>query len=222
MRPALALWITCGLHCRVRASKVDIGVGWAPTHLDAASRVLDWADVGASDIFFELGCGDGRVAIEAARRGARVVCVEGDTRLLEQARLAAEEAKVVDRIELRHEDLLTTDLSQATVLFAFLLPTINARLLPAIERMAVGSRIVLRESQLYGWPCGERLRWPAGIEHGMFVKWVIGVLPKVPSKTILDEPPSEDAIIDHLLQCSAEDQIPDAVATAPPRERVEL
>ena len=64
-------------------------VGWAPTPVWTAERALAWTTVGPGDIFYELGCGDGRVAIVAARLGAKVVCVEIDAALASAASLAA-------------------------------------------------------------------------------------------------------------------------------------
>ena len=185
---------------------VELGVGWAPTHADDTHAVLEWANVGAGDLFYELGCGDGRVAIEAAKRKAQVVCVEGDPNMLDLAKRASIIEGVADRIEMRLGDVTTTNVSDATVVYFFLLPIINVKLLPALERMPEGSRVIARDSQIYGWPCGRRLKRQGGSGHGAYMMWTL----PVPREAQAGMPPDEEAVIEHNLDCILEDTTYDA------------
>lgn len=190
---------------------VELGVGWAATMAAHATAVLEWARVGPRDVFFELGCGDGTVAIEAAKRGAQVVCVEGDPAMLKRAQAAVQEAGLSSFIEIRLQDLMATDLVNATIVYFFLLPTMNAKLIPAIERMPDGARVIARDSEMYGWPCGTRFRWPDGLERELYVKWTLPVLRELSWRPERAHPSNEHDVIDHMLNCSAVDAIPDPV-----------
>jgi ribosomal protein L11 methylase PrmA len=93
---------------------------------------------------YDLGCGDGRVVIEAVKRsGARGVCVDIDPKLIKHAQANAARAGVVERMQFRTEDLFATDIHDATVVMLFLWPEINLRLLPKLLReLPAGARIV--------------------------------------------------------------------------------
>jgi ribosomal protein L11 methylase PrmA len=106
--------------------------------------MIELGAAGPNDVVYDLGCGDGRVVIEAVRRsGARGVCVDLDPKLVRQARANAERAGVADRIQFRTEDLFVTDIHDATVVMLFLWPEINLRLLPKLQReLPPGARIV--------------------------------------------------------------------------------
>ncbi len=98
----------------------------------------------AVDVVYDLGCGDGRVVIEAVRRsGARGVCVDLDPQLVRRARANAEAAGVADRIGFRVEDLFVTEIGDASLVMLFLWPEINLRLLPRLlKELRPGTRIV--------------------------------------------------------------------------------
>lgn len=115
--------------------------GTPPAVVDA---MLTLAGVGKSDVVFDLGCGDGRIVIEAARRfGARGVGVEIDGLLVAKARRAAAAAGVADRVSFREEDFFRTDLSDATVVALFLSSNVNLKLRPKLlAELPPGARIV--------------------------------------------------------------------------------
>lgn len=145
-------------------------VGWAPTPVWSAKKGLAWASVGPNDVFYELGGGDGRVAIVAARLGAKVVCVEIDAKLAAAAESAVKAAGVEGRVEVVHDDIFNVDISPATVIFAFLLPSVNARLRPIFEaKLQPGTRILSREFEIDGWPHGRRLELPGFL----FLRWIM-------------------------------------------------
>jgi len=154
-------------------------VGWAPTPDHSAELGLAWASVGPGDVLYELGCGDGRVAIVAARLGARVVCVEIDSALAAKAGQAVKAAGLEDRVEVLNEDLFDVDLSPATVVFIFLLPSVNERLRPVFEAsLQPGTRIISREFEIKGWPAGRRLELPGFL----FLGWTMPL--EVPQQAV--------------------------------------
>ena len=153
-------------------------VGWAPTPVNIALEGLTWASVGPGDLVYELGCGDGRVAIVAAQLGAGVVCIEIDPDLARIAASAVIEAGLEDRIEVLQEDIFDIDVSPASVIFMFLLPSVNERLRPVFEaNLQPGTRIISREFEIKGWPPGERLELPGFL----FLGWTMGEHPDQPS-----------------------------------------
>ncbi|MEM0489687.1 MAG: methyltransferase domain-containing protein [Ignisphaera sp.] len=93
---------------------------WVPTPKEVVDYVMDIASVSYGDIVYDLGCGDGRIVIEAARRGANAVCVEIDTKLIEIAKRNAVEMGVSDRIEFVNDDIINVDLSRASVIYLYL------------------------------------------------------------------------------------------------------
>jgi 16S rRNA G966 N2-methylase RsmD len=129
------------------------GGPYVPTPGDVVERMLQLAGVRANDIVYDLGSGDGRLVIEAARRyGARGVGVEREARLVEMARKAAAEAKVANRVSFTQGDLFETDLRSATVLTLYLLPRLLKQLLPKLRaELAPGVRIVSHDYPFEGW-----------------------------------------------------------------------
>jgi SAM-dependent methyltransferase len=101
---------------------------------------------------YDLGCGDGRVVIEAARRyGARGVGIEYDARLCEEARRRASEAGVEGLVTIRHEDVTKSDFSDATVVMLYLLPRSNEILRPKIQALKPGTRVVAHDYTIGDW-----------------------------------------------------------------------
>jgi SAM-dependent methyltransferase len=119
-------------------------VPYEPSSAAAIAAMLDLGAAGPSDVVYDLGCGDGRVVIEAVKRsGARGVCVDIDPKLVRQAQVHAARAGVAERIRFRTEDLFVTDIHDASVVLLFLWPEINLRLLPKLLReLRPGTRIV--------------------------------------------------------------------------------
>lgn len=105
--------------------------------------MLELAQVGATDVVFDLGCGDGRIVIAAAKeRGARGVCVDIDPRRIRESRANAERSGVADRIVFLNQDLLETDLGDATVVTLFLSPAMNLKVRPKLWReLKPGTRV---------------------------------------------------------------------------------
>ena len=116
---------------------------YVPTPEDVVDRMLTLAEVKAGDVVYDLGCGDGRIPIAAAKRGARGVGVDIDPRRIEESNANAKAAGVEDRVEFRLQDAMTVDVSPATVVTLYLLSSSNAKLRPILTRqLKPGARIV--------------------------------------------------------------------------------
>ena len=125
-------------------------VPWVPTPDVLVDKMLEMAEVTAEDLVIDLGSGDGRLAIAAARLGARAVGVELEPNLVALSERRAAEAGVSDRTEFLATDLFEFDLSPATVVTMFLLPDINFRLRPTLFDLRPGTRIVSNTWDLRG------------------------------------------------------------------------
>lgn len=128
-------------------------VPYEPSAPAVVRVMLDLAQVGARDIVFDLGCGDGRLVIAAVReRGARGVCVDIDPDRIADARANATRAGVAERIEFLNQDLFQTDISRATVVMLFLWPEVNMRLRPKLQReLKSGTRVVSHYHDMGNW-----------------------------------------------------------------------
>ena len=130
-------------------------VVWVPTPPVLVEKMLDMAKVTPRDYVMDLGSGDGRNIIAAAKRGARALGVEYDRELLALARKNAIEAGVADRARFVEGDMFEADISGATVLALFLLPDNLQRLKPQFARLRPGTRIVTNGFPINGWEAKE-------------------------------------------------------------------
>jgi SAM-dependent methyltransferase len=130
-----------------------IDVIWVPSDLVVVRRMLELAGVGRDDVVYDLGSGDGRIVIMAAREfGARGVGVDVDPALIQKSRANAVAAGVADRVTFVEQDLFAADISQATVVALYLSPDVNRRLRPKLEReLRPGARIVSHDYDMGEW-----------------------------------------------------------------------
>lgn len=152
-------------------------VPYVSTSQDIVDRMLAMARVGRQDTVYDLGCGDGRIVIAAARRhGARGVGIDLDPERIKEANAHARLAGVQDRVRFRQADLFDTDFSPASVVMLYLLFEVNLRLMPRLWRqLRVGARVVshdfhmgaqwppeqivrVRDKTLYGWTITPELK----------------------------------------------------------------
>ena len=128
-------------------------VPFVPTPPEVIDRMLEMAQVTSDDVIYDLGSGDGRIVIQAAKRyGVKGVGIEIDEDLVRQARANAVREKVDHLVEFREQDALTADLSQATVVTLYMLPDFNAKLRPIFDRqLKPGSRVVSHDFPIEGW-----------------------------------------------------------------------
>ena len=157
--PAFMLASAAGADCAALRSPYAAQVHEAdalylPTPAPVVSALLRLAGVSAADVVFDLGSGDGRIPVAAAReRGARAIGIELDARLVALARCNARAAGVEDRVEFREQDLFDADLREATVVTLFLFPELNRRLkAKLLAELRPGARIVSHRFDLGDWP----------------------------------------------------------------------
>jgi SAM-dependent methyltransferase len=135
------------------SEQAQLDVPYAGTRPEVVAKMLELGGVGPDDHVVDLGTGDGRILIAAARdRGARGLGVDLDAGLIRSAQRTAEREGIADRVVFRTEDLFATPLSDATVLTMFLLPEVNLRLRPRIfAEMRPGARVVSHAFDMGDW-----------------------------------------------------------------------
>ena len=126
-------------------------VVWVPTSPELVEKMLDMAEVTSKDFVIDLGSGDGRNVIAAARRGARALGVEYNPDLVDLSRQRAAAAHVSDNATFVQGDMYAADVSQATVLALFLTPEVLDRMTDKFLAMKPGSRIVLNTFPITDW-----------------------------------------------------------------------
>jgi len=130
-------------------------VVWVPTPQTLVDKMLDMAGVTPQDFVMDLGSGDGRTVITAAKRGARAMGIEYNPDMVELSKQNAAKEGVGANAEFLKADLFETDLSKATVITMFLLPDINMRLRPKILDLKPGTRIVSNTFTMEDWNADE-------------------------------------------------------------------
>lgn len=133
-------------------------VVWVPSSPQMVEKMLDAAKVTARDVVMDLGSGDGRMVIAAAKRGAKAVGVEFTPEMVEHARNNARAAGVADKASFVQGDMYEADISKATVMALFLLPDNLDKLKDKFLALKPGSRIVLNTYAITGWEPDEEYR----------------------------------------------------------------
>jgi SAM-dependent methyltransferase len=127
-------------------------IHFVPTPMSVVDGMLRLADVGPKDVVYDLGSGDGRIVIAAAKRGARGVGIELDPSLVAESTRNAKAAGVASRVQFIEGDIFRTDVSAATVVTLYLLSEINERLRPKLLReLKPGARIVSHRFRMGDW-----------------------------------------------------------------------
>ena len=155
---------------RPQRGQIGKDVMWLPTPDDLVTRLLQTARVGSDDLVYDLGAGDGKIAIAAARiHGARAVGVEYNPKLAAFARTQVERAGVSDRVRIIEGDLFQVDFSKATVLTLYLLDELNQQLRPTVLQMRPGTRVVSNSFAMGDWEPDQVIR--VGTQTGYY--WVV-------------------------------------------------
>ena len=126
-------------------------VVWLPTPQELVDKMLDLAKVTASDYVIDLGSGDGRTVITAAKRGARAMGIEYNPDMVEYSTRAAAKEGLAGKVRFMKADLFDTDFSDATVVTMYLLPDINLKLRPKILDLKPGTRVVSHAFNMGEW-----------------------------------------------------------------------
>jgi cyclopropane fatty-acyl-phospholipid synthase-like methyltransferase len=151
-----AAWAACGPEPRGAEHGADLDIAEVlhlPTPHPVVDAMLELARVAPGDVVYDLGSGDGRIPIAAARRyGVRAVGIELDRALVEQARCRASEAGVAHLVEFRQQDIFHTDLREASIVTLFLFPQTNQALLPKLRaELRPGARVVSHRFGIGDW-----------------------------------------------------------------------
>jgi SAM-dependent methyltransferase len=159
--------------CETQIVKLDAPyVTTPPVVVDAMLRL---AEVRAGDVVYDLGCGDGRFVIRAARDyGARGVGIDIDPRRIEEANTLARQAGVTDRVRFVVQDLFKSDFSEASVVVLFLYSELNAKLEPKLRgELRPGSRVVSHQFGIGHWlPRRSETIWSGSLDHKIHL-WVV-------------------------------------------------
>jgi len=168
------LWVV-GLPGVAGCAHPRADVPYVQTPHEVVAQMLRLAGVGRNDVVYDLGSGDGRLVIAAARDfGARGVGVEIDPRLVAQSVESARRAGVGDRVTFREQDLFQTDLADATVVTLYLSPALNLRLRPKLLReLRPGARIVSHDFDMGDWPPARALRVDVRERASQVYLWVV-------------------------------------------------
>ncbi len=157
----------------------DGTVPYVQTPMEIVERMMRMAEVGRGDHLIDLGSGDGRIVIEAARRGATGLGVDLDPALVNLATENAQRAGVGGQAKFAVRDIFETDLSGASVVAFYLLPDFNAKLLPKLLQLKPGTRIVSHDGGIADWHPDERLEMrapekPVGVGGNSRVElWIV-------------------------------------------------
>lgn len=131
---------------------------YVPTPQDVVDRMLELAQVTKADVVYDLGCGDGRIVITAAKKyGARGVGIDIDPARIAEAKAAAAQAGVADLVDFRVQDALQADVAPASIVTLSLLPQFNLKLRPLLtKQLKSGARIVSLQFDMGNWPPAKR------------------------------------------------------------------
>jgi len=125
---------------------------YVPTRQAVVDAMLKVANVKAGDVVYDLGCGDGRIVVSAAKLGARGVGIDIDPQRVAEANQNVQRNGVGDRVKILNQDLFTTDISDANVVMLYLLPSLNLKLRPTLwKTLKPGTRVVSHDFDMGDW-----------------------------------------------------------------------
>jgi len=150
-----------------RALALEPRVPYVPTPQEVVDRMLDMAKVGPNDYLIDLGSGDGRIVVTAARKyGARGFGVDLNPVRIQEANDNARRAKVIDKVAFYQRDLFETDLDSATVITMYLLPQVNLELRPKLLKLKPGTRLVSHDFDMGDWKADTHVKVESKEKYG--------------------------------------------------------
>lgn len=157
----------------------SLDVPYVPTPQTVVDKMLDIANVTGEDYLIDLGSGDGRIPIAAAKRfGAKGMGVDIDAARVHEAKTNAVNARVEDMVEFKKQDLFETDLSKATVLTMYLLPRVNLQLRPRIlNELKPGTRVVSHNFDMGDWKPDQKIK----VDGRTIYLWIVPERGKYPT-----------------------------------------
>jgi len=124
---------------------------YLPTPHEVVDKMLEVAKVTKKDVVYDLGCGDGRIVVTAAKKfGAKGIGYDIDPARVKDSLKSVKDAKVEDLVKIKEADVFTLDLSKANVITLYLLPDLNVKLIPQLKKLPDGSRIVSHDFGMRG------------------------------------------------------------------------
>ena len=128
-------------------------IAYIPCNQEIVEAILEFAQINSEDVIYDLGCGDGRILITAAKKyGTRGVGIDIDPKLVEQAKQKAIKNRVDKQLEIYQQDLFISNFVDADVIFIYLLPHLNLRLRPQLwKQLKPGTRIISRDFDMGDW-----------------------------------------------------------------------
>lgn len=131
----------------------ELEVPYVPTPENVVAKMLELANVKKADVLYDLGSGDGRIVVTAARKyGVHAVGYDLNPERIQEANENAKKAGVTGRVEFRQKDLFTADLREASVVTLYLLPSVNLKLRPKLfQELKPGSRVVSHDFDMGDW-----------------------------------------------------------------------
>lgn len=136
---------------KAKAKIKEPDILYVPTPPEVVARMLELAELKEGDVLYDLGCGDGRIVIGAAKKyGAKGVGFDVDPKRIEQSRENAKKAGVEGKVSFRQQDIFEVDLKDADVVTLYLLPRLNVALMPQLRKLRPGARIISHAFDMRG------------------------------------------------------------------------
>src|SRR5215467_141392 len=131
--------------------KTEPDVIFVPTPEAVVDKMLEMAEVKKDDVVYDLGCGDGRIVVTAAKKfGCKAIGFDIDPQRVKESNENVKKNKVEELVQIKQEDIFKLDLSKASVITLYLLPDLNVKLIPQLEKLKPGSRIVSHDFDMQG------------------------------------------------------------------------
>ena len=155
---------------------------YEPTRQAVVDAMLKVANVKAGDVVYDLGCGDGRIVVSAAKLGARGIGIDIDPERVAEATQNVQRNGVGERVKILNQDLFTTNFSDASVVMLYLLPTLNLRLRPTLwKTLKPGTRVVSHDFDMGDWKPEQTL----SVDGAQIYYWTI--TPDLAKKAVMEK-----------------------------------
>jgi len=145
---------------------------FVPTPQDVVEKILELAEVTKDDVVYDLGCGDGRIVVTAAKKyGCKAIGIDIDPQRIKESKERVKKYKVEELVTIKEGDIFKEDLTPASVVTLYLLPSLNVKLIPQLQKLKPGSRIVSHSFDMEGVKPEKKIEYQAkdGITHTIYL-----------------------------------------------------